>query len=187
MKIKVVKFNSLDSTNNKAIEMIKKNQTKPTLLVSKNQLKGKGTMGKKWISQKGNLFISIYFQIEPEKINFKQFANLNALLIKKILSMSLIKDIKIKWPNDLLIEKKKFCGILQETICHKNNFFLIIGIGVNTVKKPKITNFKTSCLKDFLKKDVDNDKILRDIKNEYEKFIIDIKRKNFLTIKKNLR
>ena len=57
MKIKLIKFKSVKSTNDIAIQLIKKKKTQPTLISSEKQTKGRGTMGKKWISQKGNLFI----------------------------------------------------------------------------------------------------------------------------------
>ena len=86
MKLRLIKMKSVKSTNDTAIRLIKKNQFKPTLITSANQRKGRGTMGKKWISMKGNLFISIFFEINLKKINFKQFAILNAYLIRKIIS-----------------------------------------------------------------------------------------------------
>ena len=86
MKLKLLKFNSVKSTNDVAIRLIKKKVKKPSLIFSKNQTKGRGTMGKKWISKKGNLFLSIFFEIKQKKINFKHFAILNAYLLKRILS-----------------------------------------------------------------------------------------------------
>ena len=75
MKIKLIKFKSVKSTNDIAIKLIKKNKTQPTLISSEKQTKGRGTMGKKWISQKGNLFISIFFEINQKKsiLNNLQF------------------------------------------------------------------------------------------------------------------
>ena len=58
MKLKIIKMERVQSTNNVALKLIKKNKTKPTLITSITQIKGRGTMGKKWISKKGNLFIS---------------------------------------------------------------------------------------------------------------------------------
>ena len=52
MKIKLIKFKSVKSTNDIAIQLIKKKKTQPTLISSEKQTKGRGTMGKKWISQK---------------------------------------------------------------------------------------------------------------------------------------
>ena len=105
-------------------------------------------MGKIWVSQKGNLFISIFFKFDEEKLNFKQFTILNALILKKILSKSISKKIKIKWPNDLLYNKEKICGILQEIINLDQFKFLIVGIGLNTTNNaPKNKSFSSTCLK----------------------------------------
>jgi len=183
MKIKLIKFKSVKSTNEEAHKLIKKDIAKPTLITAENQTKGKGTMGKKWISLKGNLFLSIFFAISKTKINYKQFALLNAYLIKNILSKYVLKKINIKWPNDLLIEKEKICGILQEVIQYKNKYFLIIGVGINTSTSPKIKNFKTSSLQKFSIKKINNNKILIDIKKKYEKLISDLERHQFSYLK----
>ena len=74
MKFTLKSFKSVKSTNDTAINLIKKNFTKPTIVTSERQKKGRGTMGKKWVSQKGNLFLSIFFEINPSKINFKHYA-----------------------------------------------------------------------------------------------------------------
>ena len=113
MKIRLIKFKSVKSTNDIAIKLIKKKRVLPTLISSETQKKGRGTMGKKWISQKGNLFISIFFEIDQKKITYKQFAILNAFLLRKLLSKIISKKIKIKWPNDLFHKKEKISGILQ--------------------------------------------------------------------------
>ena len=67
MKIKLIKFKSVRSTNDTAIKLIKKNLIIPILIFTENQTKGRGTMGKKWISIKGNLFLSILFKINLKK------------------------------------------------------------------------------------------------------------------------
>ena len=78
-------------------------------------------------------------------------------MISKIIS----KKIKIKWPNDLLFNKQKFCGILQEVIKFDNFDYLIVGIGLNTNIVPQNKSFKSTCLKNILNKKIDNQKILK--------------------------
>ena len=87
MKIKLIKFKRVKSTNDIAIKLIKSNKIQPTLIFSEKQTKGRGTRGKKWISAKGNLFISVYFEIDQKKINFKRFAILNAFIIRKLIAL----------------------------------------------------------------------------------------------------
>ncbi len=171
MKLKVIKLNQVKSTNDKAIELIRKNNFQPRIIVSKKQTKGKGTMGKKWISKEGNLFLSIFFEtnVKPEEISI-----INPYIVKKALNKYTNYEIKVKWPNDLLVKRKKFSGILQESIKYKSRSFLIIGIGINTVYAPISKKFKSIALNNFCKKKVKNAEILKDIKNLYEKFISDI-------------
>ena len=107
MKIKLIKFKSVKSTNDVAIRLIKKNRLLSAIVTSKKQIKGRGTMGKKWVSTERNLFFSIFFEIKEKKINFKQYAVLNALVLRKLISEFISKRISIKWPNDLIFKKKK--------------------------------------------------------------------------------
>ena len=67
MKIKLKKYKKVKSTNDIALRLIKKNNTYPMLVTSKEQTNGRGRMGKKWISQKGNLFISLFFKLDQKK------------------------------------------------------------------------------------------------------------------------
>ena len=143
-------------------------------------------MGKKWISQKGNLFISIFFEIDQKRINFKQFAILNAFLLRKLLSKFISKKVKIKWPNDLLYKKEKISGILQEVITYNQKNYLIVGIGVNTNIVPKNKSFSSTSLKNIIDRKIDNKKILKNIKNNYEKFLIEIKKLSYKKLKKKM-
>ena len=67
MKLKLIKFNSVKSTNDEAIKLIKKGKFFPCIITAKKQTKGRGTMGKKWISEKGNLFISLFLETNSKK------------------------------------------------------------------------------------------------------------------------
>ena len=60
MKMKLFKFKSVKSTNDIAHILIKQKKIRPTIILSEKQSKGRGTMGKKWISKKGNLFLRFF-------------------------------------------------------------------------------------------------------------------------------
>ena len=186
MKFKMIKYIKVKSTNDEAIKLIKKNKIEPTLISAQKQIKGRGTMGKKWISQKGNLFVSIYFRVDNLKIKFNQFTALNPYIIKNILSKYLTHKISIKLPNDLMIKKNKISGILQELIEFKNKKFLIIGIGINTIMSPINKSFKSTSINKFSVKKIKNDIILLQIKKEYEKLLSDINRYNFFNLKRKI-
>jgi BirA family biotin operon repressor/biotin-[acetyl-CoA-carboxylase] ligase len=119
-----------------------------------------------------------------KKLDFKKFAVLNAYLLKSILVKKFSNRIKIKWPNDLLFEGKKICGILQETVINSGKEFLIVGIGINTNLNPKRSSFSSTSLRDITKKNIDNKKLFIMIKKSYEKFLLKANRNSFSELKK---
>ena len=187
MKIRIKKFKKVKSTNDIALTLIKKNVSEPTLIIAERQTHGRGRIGKKWISKKGNLMISLFFKYEKKKINFKQFAILNAFLLKKVFSKTISNKIKIKWPNDLMFNNQKFCVILQEVIQFNNFDYLIVGIGLNTNVVPQNKSFKSTSLKNILNKKINNQKILKLIIIEYKKLIKEKNRLNFFDLKNKFK
>ena len=187
MKIKIKKYKKVKSTNDIALRLIKKKYSEPTLIISEKQTNGRGRAGKKWISKRGNIFISLFFKFNQRKINFKQFAILNAFLLKKVISKTISTNVKIKWPNDLLFNKKKFCGILQEVIKFDNFDYLIVGIGLNTNIDPQNKGFKSTSLKNILKKKINNQKVLNNIVVAYEKFLEEKNRLSFSDLKRKYK
>ena len=84
------------------------------------------------------------------------------------------KKIIYKKPNDLLIDKKKISGILQETISFSNKVFLITGIGINIDKNPIIKNYPSTNLRDLTKKSITKVKVENDLKQLYERYLVKI-------------
>tara|TARA_B100000579_G_C22755448_1_gene816195 strand:+ start:658 stop:1173 length:516 start_codon:yes stop_codon:yes gene_type:complete len=165
MYLKKFFFKSTNSTNDEAIKKIKQGDEKG-IIIAEKQKKGRGRYGNKWISIKGNLFISIFFNIKKNK-SLTKITKKNCILLKKTFNKFINKEIQIKPPNDLLIDKKKFCGILQETINFKEKKFIIIGIGVNLYKSPNINNYPTTHLSNYNEK-INKIAIFKKIKKCYE-------------------
>ena len=107
MKFKILRFKKVKSTNNTAIRIIKNSNFDYGMIISEMQSSGRGQYGKKWISHKGNLFVSFFFKLENLKISLKQLTRLNCLFVRKLLNIYYKKKIIFKKPNDLLIDKKK--------------------------------------------------------------------------------
>ena len=161
MKFKVFRFKKVNNTNNTAIRIIKKTNLDYGMIISEMQTNGRGQYGKKWISYKGNLFISFFYSLEKIDVTLKQLTKINCLLVKKLISSYYKEKIILKKPNDLLINRKKISGILQETIIIFDKKYLIIGIGINLIKSPYIKNYPTTNLseivnRDFKKKEIEN-------------------------------
>ena len=141
MKFEIFKFENVTSTNDVAINLIKEKQKKTGCVYADTQTKGSGTHGKEWISDKGNLFGSIFFPLEDNYPPFNEFSIINPIIISDVIKYFCYKEnVNLKFPNDVFVNRKKICGVLQETIISGNRKFLIIGIGVNIVSNPDINN-----------------------------------------------
>ena len=130
--IEIFVSQSTGSTNDDAKNFLLEQSSLLSIHTSEQQIAGKGRNGKKWISPKGkNIYLSIGWL---SNLKYSQLDGLS-LAIGTILASSLNEltknQVGIKWPNDLLIEKKKISGILIETIDLKNQLGVVIGIGIN--------------------------------------------------------
>ncbi len=166
MKLKIYSYKGVKSTNDTAIRLIKQN-IKQGIVTSDIQTNGKGQRGKKWVSRRGNLFISIFFPIR-ESLNLKKITFSNLKIIKNILKNIVPYKISIKLPNDLKIMNKKVSGILQEIIYYNEIKFLIIGVGINIKSSPTIKEYETTYINKYNNK-INKFKIINFIKNNFEK------------------
>ena len=169
MKFKKFRFKKVKSTNNTAIRIIKNLNCKYGMVVSDAQSMGRGQYGKKWISYKGNLFVSFFHELDNINLSISKLTKINCLLVKKLLTNYYKKNITFKKPNDLLINNKKISGILQEIVSIFNKKFLIIGIGINVRKSPKINNYPTTSLLELTNKTINKTDIENKLKLIFEK------------------
>ena len=167
MRLKKYIYKRVESTNNVAVRLIKQGNESGIILTDQ-QTKGKGQRQNKWISMKGNLFVSVFFEI-GKKISLSTIINLNLKIIKKIIHKKINSLTQIRKPNDILINKKKVCGILQETIFKQNKKYLIVGIGINVSRSPKINNYPTTFLNNYSNKKLNRLQLFREFKLLYEK------------------
>ena len=186
MKFEIFKFENVTSTNEVAINLIKEKQKEIGCVYADTQTKGKGTHGRTWVSDKGNLFSSIFFPLEDNCPPFNEFSIINPIIISDVIKHFCCKEnVKLKFPNDVFVNRKKICGVLQETIILGDRKFLIIGIGVNIVSNPKINNKyqATNILLETKKKPTIKE-IIDLIISSYEKFFIDLNSYNYGHFKK---
>tara|TARA_B100001057_G_scaffold420772_1_gene441330 strand:- start:18 stop:557 length:540 start_codon:yes stop_codon:yes gene_type:complete len=168
MKFKVFRFDKVKSTNNTAIRIIKSYNFDFGMIIADMQNNGRGQYGKKWFSYKGNLFVSFFYNLSNFKISLSKLTKINCILVKKCISKYYKKKIYFKKPNDLIIQKKKLCGILQEEITRFNNTYLVVGIGINLVKSPIIKNYPTTYLRNLINKDIPKKKFEFELKKTFE-------------------
>ena len=186
MKFEIFKFESVTSTNDMAINLIKEKRKKFGCVYADTQTKGKGAHGRKWISDKGNFFASIFFPLKNNYPPFNEFSTINPLIISDVIKhFCEKKNINLKFPNDIFVNGKKICGILQELIVSNNRKFLIIGMGVNIISNPEINDEyqTTNILLETQKRPMIKE-IIDLIISSYEKFFINLNSYNYEHFKK---
>jgi len=161
----IIKFNKIDSTNSYALQEME-NLNDEDIILADTQTKGKGRYNREWFSPpKKNLYFTICLKksFNKEKTNF--FTCTAAVAINKVLKNYNLNST-IKWPNDILVNNKKVGGILAEA--NKRGIALGIGLNVNMDKKllKKIDQPATS-LSEESKKDINREKVLNDILNNF--------------------
>ena len=169
MKLKKFYYKKIKSTNDKALKYIK-NGIEKGIIITNIQTKGKGQRGKNWISLRGNLFMSVFFEI-IKYLSLKKITYINTSIIEKIIKKKTNSNISVKLPNDILINNKKVCGILQETVFKNNIKYLIVGIGINLINSPNLIKYSTTYLNNYSKKKINKIKLFNEIKLNYEKKI----------------
>ena len=186
MKFEIFKFESVISTNEVAINLIKEKQKEIGCVYADTQTKGRGTHGRTWVSDKGNLFGSIFFPLEDNYPPFNEFSIINSIIISDVIKHFCYKEnVNLKFPNDVFVNRKKICGVLQETITLGNRKFLIIGIGVNIVSNPDINDeYQATNILLETKKKPEIKEIIDLIILSYEKFFVDLNFYNYESFKK---
>ena len=181
MKFEIFKYETVTSTNDIAMFLIKDKKKESGCIYADEQTKGRGTHGKNWESKSGNLFLSIFFQLKESYPRFDEFSIINPVIVSNVIkNLCKNKDINIKWPNDIFISRKKVCGILQEQITFNKNFFLIIGVGINLVSNPR-NNIKYESTNIFLETEKKHsiNEIVKLIILSYERFFSNLNSYNY--------
>jgi BirA family biotin operon repressor/biotin-[acetyl-CoA-carboxylase] ligase len=166
---------SIDSTNSTALEQARAGLEHGIVVVADEQRKGRGRLGRKWISPKGNLYCSILLpplrEDEPAPVLSLVAANAVYETIAPFVDRS--TTLSIKWPNDILINGMKVAGILLEaTNCHGMTF-IVVGVGINIVAEtishlPHDIAVCSTALELILNRAVGRDEILKTFLERFE-------------------
>lgn len=146
MKYELLIFDELDSTNSEALRLAYQNVDSNYVILAKTQTNGRGQKSRNWQSLPGNLQVSLLIKPDKNFALFPQLSFVTALAVRDSISSCDTKDvsIKLKWPNDILVNSKKISGILLESVKVKHTDYLVIGIGINIMHKPANINQVTS-------------------------------------------
>ena len=144
-------YENLSSTMDKAMDLALKGAEEGTVVVAEGQTKGKGRMGRVWLSPK---YKGIYFSliIKPNLL-LKQapvLTLISAVAICEAIKQRINLETQIKWPNDILLGNKKIAGILTELSAEMDIVHaIIVGVGINVNNDRKTLPYQASSLKEI--------------------------------------
>jgi BirA family biotin operon repressor/biotin-[acetyl-CoA-carboxylase] ligase len=129
----IIFHESLDSTNTLATGLADKGIPHGTIVIANHQLKGKGRFGRTWFSPpQGNIYMSVIVRPEIEPKDATLLTIMSAISCARAVRNSTGIEVKIKWPNDLMVSERKLGGILTEMKSDQDRIvFAVIGIGIN--------------------------------------------------------
>lgn len=129
----VLYFDTIDSTNIKAQELAEKDYPSGTLVVADKQESGKGRRGRSWVSPSGTgIFMTLMIKPDINPNNASMLTLVAALAVAKAITSVTGEEALIKWPNDIVINGKKVCGILTEMNAQFDYInHIVVGIGIN--------------------------------------------------------
>lgn len=128
----ILTYASLDSTNDTAYKLAEDGAKEGTVIIAEKQKKGKGRQGRAWVSPKGGIYLSCIIRPDIEPKEVAKITLVSAVAVCTSIRKTANIPAMIKWPNDIVIDGKKICGILTEMKAEQDKVdFLIVGIGIN--------------------------------------------------------
>ncbi len=144
-------FDSLPSTQTEALNRLRAADCGPRWVRAKWQTAGQGRMGRQWEGPSGNLMASWYGVLPVEMRRVTQLSFVAALAVTDAIRPLLRAPdpLKIKWPNDVLYEGRKLCGILAQSETLETGLGIVIGIGINVTEAPQGLSYGTAAVNDL--------------------------------------
>ena len=125
-------FDSLESTQNQALKMADNPTNNGSVIIAEKQTGGKGRSGRKWVSPKGGIWLSLILYPKFDISITTLFPIASSLALSKSIEQVFKISPELKWPNDLTIKSKKIAGMLVDVSLESNKIEkLVLGVGIN--------------------------------------------------------
>ena len=149
---RLLSYGRLASTNDEAKRLARDGAEDGTIVWAREQNAGRGRRGRQWIGIPGNLFVSFILRPDRPPAAASQLGFVAALALGDAIAANAPAraELRCKWPNDVLLNGRKFAGILleSETRLSETLDWVVLGIGVNVVAHPDGTDYPTTSLRD---------------------------------------
>jgi len=166
-------FAEATSTNDVAKELVAKGVKEGTIVLAETQTQGRGRLGRRWLSPEGGIWLSVILRPKIPAKDSYQLTFMAAVAVAKTIRRMFKLNAEIKWPNDVLVNDRKVCGILTESSVRGDAVdFAVIGIGVNAnvdlASFPKDLRSSVTTLEAEVKGEVERERFLCTLLEELE-------------------
>ena len=157
-RIQIEYYGSVGSTNLVARERLAFGADAWTVIFAEQQKSGRGQGEKSWVSPSGNMYASIILRPGTELTALSQLSFVAALAVADVVESSVLGtevDVRLKWPNDVFLNRHKVSGILLESHSVTENlvvrYAVVVGVGINVSSNPANTRYGATCINRFAK------------------------------------
>lgn len=127
---RILYFQELESTMNEAARQAQADTDDGTVVIAETQTAGRGRLGRNWVSQAGNLYLSVV--LYPGMDALPYLSSLGGIAVAHSIQRTTKLSPRLKWPNDVLVDRAKVAGILIESAVQGNQVnYAVLGIGIN--------------------------------------------------------
>lgn len=144
----ILHFDSLPSTNLEAAKRAAEGAAEGLCVVAKEQTAGRGRRQRQWVSPAGaGLYFSIILRPQFDQSLWPLLTLMAAVAAHDALLAAASLETDVKWPNDILVDEKKLCGILAETVDTQSGRAVVVGVGINVRQNafpPELETIATS-------------------------------------------
>jgi BirA family biotin operon repressor/biotin-[acetyl-CoA-carboxylase] ligase len=167
-------YEEVGSTNDIARELASKGAPEGTLVIAERQTKGRGRLGREWLSPRGGLWFSIILRPKLAPGEVARLALMLGVVVARVLNAYGLR-CRLKWPNDVLVRGRKVCGILTEIDAEMDRVnYVVAGIGINVNNEvrdfPAEFRHAATTMKAELGREVARAPLLRHLLEELEEY-----------------
>ncbi len=177
----IYSYEQLDSTNDTAFKLGEQGAKEGACVFSEYQKKGRGRLGRTWVSPKGkNIILSVLLRPAISPAEASKITLMAGVSVVKAVQKDTGKTAGIKWPNDIWYQGKKVCGILTEMSAELDRVnFIVLGIGINVNSDPRELPPGSTSLKEIAGKEVSRLNFARDLLKTLEHDYLRFKKEDF--------
>ncbi|WP_421786728.1 biotin--[acetyl-CoA-carboxylase] ligase [Hyphobacterium sp.] len=146
--VRIEWLDEIDSTNEEARRRFRADEIGPLWIAARRQTAGRGRRGRSWANLSRNLYCSGLYSLKCSPGEAAQLSFAAALAASDVCRAELPdRQVRVKWPNDVLVDGQKICGVLLESADAPGRVIqLVVGIGLNVAAAPDIPDYPATSL-----------------------------------------